>query len=152
MSCDNVRKRATRSTISRTRNGIFFQAEDGIRSLYVTGVQTCALPIFRDLLRPLDRRPLVGHAHLGGGLELRLRVRVRLRVDDHRSEERRVGKECRARRWAVSQDNSAADLPGRFACELCPATTSGSALPVQRSQEQETVFFFKQKTAYDLST
>src|SRR6266496_5831302 len=25
----------------------FFQAEDGIRDLYVTGVQTCALPIFR---------------------------------------------------------------------------------------------------------
>src|SRR5690349_16448626 len=24
----------------------FFQAEDGIRDLYVTGVQTCALPIF----------------------------------------------------------------------------------------------------------
>src|SRR6266496_196998 len=28
----------------------FFQAEDGIRDLYVTGVQTCALPI-------LERRP-----------------------------------------------------------------------------------------------
>src|SRR2546430_9036380 len=28
----------------------FFQAEDGIRDLTVTGVQTCALPIFR--LRP----------------------------------------------------------------------------------------------------
>src|SRR6266496_4194755 len=27
----------------------FFQAEDGIRYLYVTGVQTCALPISRDL-------------------------------------------------------------------------------------------------------
>src|SRR6266496_819411 len=26
----------------------FFQAEDGIRDLYVTGVQTCALPIFRE--------------------------------------------------------------------------------------------------------
>src|SRR5204862_7474551 len=26
----------------------FFQAEDGIRRLYVTGVQTCALPIFTD--------------------------------------------------------------------------------------------------------
>src|SRR6266403_1576273 len=26
----------------------FFQAEDGIRDLYVTGVQTCALPIFPD--------------------------------------------------------------------------------------------------------
>src|SRR6266496_5947477 len=25
----------------------FFQAEDGIRDLYVTGVQTCALPIWR---------------------------------------------------------------------------------------------------------
>src|SRR2546421_8362478 len=27
----------------------FFQAEDGIRDLIVTGVQTCALPISRDL-------------------------------------------------------------------------------------------------------
>src|SRR2546427_6986802 len=26
----------------------FFQAEDGIRDLTVTGVQTCALPIYRD--------------------------------------------------------------------------------------------------------
>src|SRR5438874_4565597 len=26
----------------------FFQAEDGIRDLYVTGVQTCALPIYLD--------------------------------------------------------------------------------------------------------
>src|SRR2546430_7370172 len=26
----------------------FFQAEDGIRDLTVTGVQTCALPIFRN--------------------------------------------------------------------------------------------------------
>src|SRR5690349_19473433 len=28
-----------------TRLPFFFQAEDGIRVLYVTGVQTCALPI-----------------------------------------------------------------------------------------------------------
>src|SRR5688572_31696546 len=27
----------------------FFQAEDGIRDLTVTGVQTCALPIFRTI-------------------------------------------------------------------------------------------------------
>src|SRR6266496_4922210 len=27
----------------------FFQAEDGIRDLYVTGVQTCALPILQAL-------------------------------------------------------------------------------------------------------
>src|SRR6266496_3041303 len=30
-------------------NCFFFQAEDGIRDLYVTGVQTCALPIFAAL-------------------------------------------------------------------------------------------------------
>src|SRR5690606_16837428 len=33
----------------------FFQAEDGIRDFHVTGVQTCALPIFRrvtGLMRP----------------------------------------------------------------------------------------------------
>src|SRR5690348_15344241 len=30
----------------------FFQAEDGIRDGRVTGVQTCALPIWRQLVRP----------------------------------------------------------------------------------------------------
>src|SRR6266496_564382 len=38
----------------------FFQAEDGIRDLYVTGVQTCALPILagwiRRVVRFSDRR------------------------------------------------------------------------------------------------
>src|SRR6266496_2749617 len=39
----------------------FFQAEDGIRDLYVTGVQTCALPIYDDgspvpALWPIDQR------------------------------------------------------------------------------------------------
>src|SRR5438874_8203536 len=67
----------------------FFQAEDGIRDLYVTGVQTCALPIStpgknrRELsrvLRPGTRREDIP-ARPG------------------RSEERRVGKECRSR-WA----------------------------------------------------
>src|SRR5690606_39727290 len=28
----------------------FFQAEDGIRDFHVTGVQTCALPIYQDLI------------------------------------------------------------------------------------------------------
>src|SRR2546430_7546376 len=31
---------------ARSRIFFFFQAEDGIRDLTVTGVQTCALPIF----------------------------------------------------------------------------------------------------------
>src|SRR5438874_9082770 len=33
----------------------FFQAEDGIRDLYVTGVQTCALPISGSPLARLGR-------------------------------------------------------------------------------------------------
>src|SRR5690349_12923716 len=31
------------------RHAFFFQAEDGIRDLYVTGVQTCALPIWNEV-------------------------------------------------------------------------------------------------------
>src|SRR5216684_8162265 len=33
---------------SSTHKSFFFQAEDGIRDVAVTGVQTCALPIFED--------------------------------------------------------------------------------------------------------
>src|SRR5205807_5416447 len=97
----------------------FFQAEDGIRDYKVTGVQTCALPIY-------------GRADVG---LYALQIDVELRAeqpderhpqnaqDDHnrsgdsaegnqlafggrwaqllveRSEERRVGKECRCRWW-----------------------------------------------------
>src|SRR2546430_3253874 len=35
----------------------FFQAEDGIRDLTVTGVQTCALPIYRGAALRLVARP-----------------------------------------------------------------------------------------------
>src|SRR5207244_5442759 len=88
----------------------FFQAEDGIRDDLVTGVQTCALPIY---FRPggvedLDLERVSG---LGGrrGVAVDPQVErvVRLEVprDLHllgqgRSEERRVGKECRSR-WAA---------------------------------------------------
>src|SRR5215217_7721570 len=71
----------------------FFQAEDGIRDIGVTGVQTCALPIFAHAARlshHADGEPGLGRAGAGGGHRGR---RVR------RSEERRVGKECRSR-WS----------------------------------------------------
>src|SRR6266542_379370 len=52
----------------------FFQAEDGIRVATVTGVQTCALPIFMDEpaqhIPPLDTQAI-------GGLVGRIRPRVR---------------------------------------------------------------------------
>src|SRR5207249_9421101 len=101
-----------------------FQAEDGIRDRNVTGVQTCALPIYSseeivpesdelgstlrcgqdDVLRPLQGRLMLSvhdeqaffrlpqpDVDLAGGGE---HVRSR-------SEERRVGKEGRARWVAV---------------------------------------------------
>ena len=68
-----------------------FQAEDGIRYLCVTGVQTCALPIFVSYLENLQ-------ATLGNGLADR---HTDLSENEYgtRSEERRVGKECRSR-WS----------------------------------------------------
>src|SRR5699024_8843808 len=45
----------------------FFQAEDGIRDRNVTGVQTCALPIFTDI-KQKDEYPIVLKANgLAGG-------------------------------------------------------------------------------------
>src|SRR5204862_5408784 len=70
----------------------FFQAEDGIRDLYVTGVQTCALPI---LPRPGSRAP----ARPPRGSAGRRRDSSPAGPATRRSEERRVGKECRSR-WS----------------------------------------------------
>src|SRR2546430_3647009 len=93
----------------------FFQAEDGIRDLTVTGVQTCALPIYgdergffqetyrRDRFEELgvredwvqdnhsrSRLGVVRGMHFQAGQAKLVRCR---------SEERRVGKECRSR-WS----------------------------------------------------
>src|SRR2546427_8155675 len=79
----------------------FFQAEDGIRDLTVTGVQTCALPIL-DRLESHGGQP-AGWRHRGAvrwqpDLARRWRI-VGLHRSPARSEERRVGKECRSR-WS----------------------------------------------------
>src|SRR5258708_30965459 len=44
----------------------FFQAEDGIRDDLVTGVQTCALPIWRPLLQRAGGGAPAGRAEGGG--------------------------------------------------------------------------------------
>src|SRR3712207_6881750 len=48
-----------KKSIYALRFFFFFQAEDGIRDIGVTGVQTCALPIFRPRAAPrrTRRRP-----------------------------------------------------------------------------------------------
>src|SRR2546430_9974035 len=90
----------------------FFQAEDGIRDLTVTGVQTCALPIWplwwclggdrrremdgrdarRQAVLALARAAAAAGAGRGDGVG-------RPGAAPQRSEERRVGKECRSR-WS----------------------------------------------------
>src|SRR5205085_8161290 len=81
----------------------FFQAEDGIRDLTVTGVQTCALPISwvrgstaaaRNYGSRAFRRAWRRSGRAGTG------PRPAPRGAPPRSEERRVGKECRSR-WGA---------------------------------------------------
>src|SRR5690606_40900782 len=95
----------------------FFQAEDGIRDFHVTGVQTCALPIWileavgddKLVYNPVSKIPLIDE---------RKRTRKTSYLESYqdqekytdaayledpsygmlRSEERRVGKEC-SYRW-----------------------------------------------------
>src|SRR2546429_1781925 len=92
----------------------FFQAEDGIRDVAVTGVQTCALPISCRRSDPASRRTAtlpraVSHPDYDRRPRILTRSTARHEVvrvaglpgcpGSPRSEERRVGKECRSR-WS----------------------------------------------------
>src|SRR5207249_8462744 len=96
----------------------FFQAEDGIRDRNVTGVQTCALPISLQSL-PIDDDilfPLFQEDIKAGLIEHPMDIRdawknsysentsqkvwaAKYTARHPRSEERRVGKECRSGGW-----------------------------------------------------
>src|SRR5207244_5529954 len=83
----------------------FIQAEDGIRDDLVTGVQTCALPIWgprpssaaRARNRPASA-PAPISTTVAAGFTRATARRSRSRRLTSRSEERRVGEEGRARR------------------------------------------------------
>src|SRR5260370_25855242 len=87
----------------------FFKAEDGIRDSSVTGVQTCALPIYVGAV--IEQHPECRFiAGVGGLTERRCYtesasrrfagdIRSMIEQQFQRSEERRVGKECRSR-WS----------------------------------------------------
>src|SRR3712207_7359415 len=86
------------------KDDFFFQAEDGIRDIGVTGVQTCALPIWRSR----SRRRAPQEKWLGSWSQVEAALRppggwspgCEAEGDPKdRSEERRVGKERRSR-WS----------------------------------------------------
>src|SRR5258706_4192862 len=104
---------AVRCVLSRVARFFFYQAEDGIRDWSVTGVQTCALPIssVRPQIEFGGPAFCYWHARRRGDCDVapyarchsrprfaHSRHRRRVRAAD-RSEERRVGKECRSR-WS----------------------------------------------------
>src|SRR5258708_30841000 len=97
----------------------FFQAEDGIRDDLVTGVQTCALPIFITFTVSFSMCRIASEVRIESGIEMQTinvlrqlprKSRIMSAVSSAamtaslstpwiRSEERRVGKECRSR-WS----------------------------------------------------
>src|SRR5256885_8599463 len=111
-SCVGVGGRLCRTNVGSIMIFFFFQAEDGIRDYKVTGVQTCALPIsdwdsaakseteafgkfFGEMLdRGVYLPPSQYEAAFLGAAHSEDDVQKTIR-----SEERRVGKECRSR-WS----------------------------------------------------
>src|SRR5207237_3945178 len=106
----------------------FFQAEDRIRDSSVTGVQTCALPIWSrgglgSLLwhsrRAAQLQQRIAHGDLVADPDLQIPDDLHP-VDEGavlaaRSEERRVGKECRARwsEWHEKKEEERTDIDVR---------------------------------------
>src|SRR5688500_20400131 len=86
----------------------FVQAEDGIRDYKVTGVQTCALPIY-DKYNPfpeeINRRLITAVADLNFCPTEGNRDNLR-REGIARSEERRVGKASRSRKCRDTENKN----------------------------------------------
>src|SRR5690606_40594259 len=97
-------------------SAFLFQAEDGIRAFHVTGVQTCALPIFFGIealeayqAGDLDSAAINAGITLASAANLRLyaqsyrairAARAAVIAGEARAEERRVGR-VRNARWTL---------------------------------------------------
>src|SRR5437762_12176464 len=100
-----------------------FQAEDGIRDTSVTGVQTCTLPIF-----PAARRDV----ECSGHVSVHYYHRVPAAGTILRSEERRVGKECRSSWRAWTHTNK--PIPTTTGCPAIPRTSARNATLCDRRE------------------
>src|SRR5690606_39506403 len=99
-------------------NNFFIQAEDGIRAFHVTGVQTCALPIYRPWILPRGTTALKSRGSgrsiasmstippdtLTYGPKTTAGAPPKDMLGFRRSEERRVGEEVRS--WGAAFDVS----------------------------------------------
>src|SRR5688572_16760314 len=122
----------------------FFQAEDGIRDLTVTGVQTCALPILRQRwLQGRERRETL---HVG---RHRVGAEHGQLAQQTRSEERRVGKECRSR-WPPYERKNKAAASRCGEPPACVTSPSRARCRTDPRCRRRGFFFFKQKTAYEI--
>src|SRR6266705_3341331 len=124
----------------------FFQAADGIRARTVTGVQTCALPISIESPDNSVTWPLGNSARPVSSAAI-----------ETRSEERRVGKECRSR-WTPQHEKKKMN-GGREEMHADEERIRGTAprdvqtydvYSLMSVAELAFFFFFKQKTAYEI--
>src|SRR2546430_14956335 len=92
----------------------FFQAEDGIRDLTVTGVQTCALPILRQPANRARERCAVPGAVIEG---LVVHVQQQRDLPRHRVAVSRIAIFCQ-----ILRDNPAV----RFSTSFTASSTTGS--------------------------
>src|SRR5947209_13845042 len=92
----------------------FFQAEDGIRDIGVTGVQTCALPIWNQIKIGTKVPVSTGGSFQGQSqfqyIDVGTSIDCKLIESGERSEERRVGKECRSRWSSYDQRKNKSDF------------------------------------------
>src|SRR5207249_3669996 len=117
----------------------FFQAEDGIRDRNVTGVQTCALPIYRDGTHGSDAPtpasaaavpgPMAAHRMVAGSASVIPRARLRAKnVSTPLALVNRT-------QWYEASQSSASSTPSHAAGGwMATAGTTTGSIPIARSR------------------
>src|SRR2546429_3833072 len=102
----------------------FFQAEDGIRDVAVTGVQTCALPIWRPVLfvpTRRNRRETVSRKRIHASFERSRRLPGQSLAQRRRAEDGRLRRRPEPHSWYESLQKGDAKDPGGSSATQDPA-------------------------------